>query len=190
MLREDILKFADTKEIVFTEGVHFFKFSKRLDKLIKKAALSKNPKKKEFIAAISKAKQDFVAAETEYDMGNKTKGKEMYKAAKVKNNIALKKLMDNEMKSFVLRAGLFGLFAGVIFLLTKGTIDLQKSGKLEEIMFKIEDSAKDIGRDIQYFGKEKDVAYYDSKFKQIIDRSVRSTNDFLKEYNKAAPVEK
>ena len=114
MLKEDMISLAGTnKDKVLTEGVKYFKFSKRFDKLIKKAALSKNPKKKEFIAAISNAKKDIVAAENEYNMGNKNKGKEMYKTAKVKNAAALKKLMDSEMKSFVLRAGLFGLFAGL-----------------------------------------------------------------------------
>lgn len=179
-LREEIKNLSGNKKVVLTEGVKYFKFSKRFDNLIKKAVKSKNPNKTKFISALKKAREDFRLAEVEYDIGNKNKGKELYYKAKNDNAKALKQLLNNEMKSFILRAGLFGGFAAILFLLTKGAIDLKASGKLDETMFNIESSSKDIVRELQYLGKEKDAIYYDRKWAEISKRSAHSTAEFVK----------
>lgn len=178
--KEDIIGLSGNKGIVLTEGVKYFKFSKRFDSLIKKAIKSKNPNKIRFLSAIKKAREDFRNAEAEYDIGNKNKGKELYAKAKNDNAKAMKSLLNNEMKSFILRAGLFGGFAAILVLLTKGAIDLKASGKLDDIMFNIESSTKDIVRELQYLGKEKDSSYYDKKWAEIAKRSAHSTAEFVK----------
>ena len=178
--KEDIKGLSGNKSIVLTEGVKYFKFSKRFDSLIKKAIKSKNPNKIRFLSALKKAREDFRNAEAEYDIGNKNKGKELYAKAKNDNAKAMKSLLNNEMKSFILRAGLFGGFAAILVLLTKGAIDLKASGKLDDIMFNIESSTKDIVRELQYLGKEKDASYYDKKWAEISKRSLKSTSDFIK----------
>lgn len=191
MIKEEILNLTGNKNEVLTEGVKYFKFSKRFDNLITKAAKSKNSKKREFISAMKSARDDFKKAENEFDLGNKVQAKQSYQIAKAKHSSAIKKLLSAEMKSFILRAGLFGGFSAILFLLTKGAIDFKASGKLDSMLTNMESSSKDIVRELQYLGKEKDVEYYNRKWNEIGKRSLATAKELYTktsdEVNAVAP---
>lgn len=185
-LREQILNLSGTnKTPVLMEGVKYFKFSKRIDKLIYKVAKSKNESEKaKLIDFLTKAKADFVEAESEFASGNEKKGIELYKVAKTKNAVAVKRVMNKEIKSFILRTGIFGGFAAVMFFLTKGAIDMKDSGKLDDLFFHIEDVTKNTLRELNYIGREKDADYFDSKYSAIGKKAAHVTKENMDKIGK------
>ncbi len=178
-------------QVVITEGIKYFKFSKRIDKVIYKVAKSKNQVVREkLIKALSIAKDDFKKAEDEYELGNEENGKKLYKEAQIKNKVMLKKVMNTEMKSFIIKTGIFGGIAGLLYVVSNAAYNLDPQ-KVNEALFKIDSATKDISNEINYLGKDKDAAYFDAKYTEVGRRAGHVTKQHLdritQEFKDAAP---
>ena len=191
LLKEEMLKLAgNKKKEVLTEGVRYFKFSNRIQKAIKRIEKSdskiESTERDNLIEALEKAKKDFIKAEAKFEGGDeqKTEAKKLYEIAKAKHERLLKNVVvKKEMKSFILRAGLFGIIAGILVFLGVKNQDFLNE-KFEKLAFNIESSSKSMLNELKYLGREKDAEYFDKKWSIIAKRSAKETADFAKELSK------
>ena len=113
-------------EEYLTEGIRFFRNSKRIEKLIKKFEVAlitvRDPETKneveDYIRQLKKAKLDFEAVEQKFMVGDKTEAKEEYNQLKIKFASIIADINKESVKHFMITAGLaafvFALFSSIV----------------------------------------------------------------------------
>lgn len=110
------------REEFLTEGIKYFRNSKRIDKLVKKFKASLEyandiETKRDilnYIRELERAKLDFESVEQEYASGNKEDAMETYKNLKVKFSKIVSEINKESVKKFLVTAGLATLLIATV----------------------------------------------------------------------------
>jgi len=113
------------REEFLTEGIRFFRNSKRIEKLITKFKASLQyaqdvETKRDilnYIRELERAKLDFESVEQEYAAGNKEDAMDTYKGLKIKFSKIVSEINKETVKKFIISAGL-----GVLLIATVSSI--------------------------------------------------------------------
>jgi hypothetical protein len=100
-----------------TEGIRFFRNSKRIEKLINKfqsaLPMAKDTETRQdvsnYIRELQRAKLDFEAVEQKFSSGNKEEAKDEYKQLKIKFASIITEINKETVKKFMIIGGIAGL---------------------------------------------------------------------------------
>lgn len=116
-LRSQLQYTSGIQSSFLTEGIRFFKNSKRIEKLIEKfqsaMTFAKDAETKQdvsnYVRELQRAKLDFEGVEQKFAAGNKEEAKEEYKQLKIKFASIITDINKESIKKFMIVGGIAGL---------------------------------------------------------------------------------